>query len=224
MALHWILLFVAVALVGMIAWHSTRFSTSSLRQMFDKRAHGESDQVLGLHAGDGSQEEYDLDDDDDDFLIHEKTVKPAKASKAPKTSKTAEKAPQASVICLNIKAPDGEAFLGEGLVSTLRTAGLYFGDLNIFHYEVEREGDFYPLFSLASAFEPGSFNLDTIDDYVTPGLTLFMETDAVDDPREVFALMLETAKSLAGELQGTVCDETWQPFTQESLERYSAAL
>ncbi|MFI4956679.1 MAG: cell division protein ZipA [Gammaproteobacteria bacterium] len=215
MALHWILLFVAVIFLGLIAWHSTRFSTSSLRKVFNRRSNKNSDHVLGLSTEDEEQEEYD---DDDDFLIIEK---PATSEKP---SKSSEKAPTAGVICLNIKAPDGEAFLGEGLVTLLRTAGLYFGDLNIFHYEVERDGDFYPLFSLASAFEPGSFNLDTIDDYVTPGLTLFMEVDAVDEPREVFALMLETARNLAGELQGTVCDDKWKPFTQESLERYSASL
>jgi cell division protein ZipA len=206
MALHWILLFVAVILVGLIAWHSTRFSTSALRRVYDRRSSANSDQVLGLADDD---EDFE-DGDDDDFLVTEKPAKNAKQS--------------TGVICLNIKAPDGEAFVGEGLVSILRTAGLYFGDLNIFHYEVERDGDFYPLFSLASAFEPGSFNLDTIDEYATPGLTLFMEVDAVDEPREVFALMLETARNLAEELQGTVCDDKWKPFTQESLERYSAAL
>ena len=208
MALHWILLFVAVILVGLIAWHSTRFSTSALRRVFDRRTSANSDQVLGLSDEDDAFEE----DDEDDFLVIEK---PAKTTSAKSST---------GVICLNIKAPDGEAFVGEGLVTILRTAGLYFGDLNIFHYEVERDGDFYPLFSLASAFEPGSFNLDTIDHYATPGLTLFMEVDGVDEPREVFALMLETARNLAGELQGTVCDDKWRPFTQESLERYGASL
>lgn len=201
MALHWILLFIAVILVGLIAWHSTRFSTSALRKVFERRSSEDSDHVLGLGCA---------PEDPDDFLLN------------PRTSEKPTEASTSSVICINIKAPEGKAFAGEGLVAMLRGAGLYFGDLNIFHYEVEKDGDFYPIFSLVSAFEPGYFDLDTIAEYTTAGFTLFMETDAVDEPAEVFALMLETAKTLASELQGTVCDDSWMPLGDESLKRYQA--
>lgn len=190
MALHWILLFVAVILVGLIAWHSTRFSTSSLRKVFNRRSQTDTDEVLGL----GGDEE-----------------KPS----APASS---------GVICLNIRAPEGEAFVGEGLVGLLRNVGMYFGEMSIFHYELERDGDFFPVFSLASAFEPGSFNLDTIDGYMTPGLTLFMEIDAVDNPREVFEIMINTTRTIADALQGIVCDDKWVPLTDETLARYQARL
>ncbi len=183
MALHWILLFAAVILVGLIAWHSSRFSSTSLKKIFDRRGDERSDEVLGLDT------------------------------EAP-----------ATILTLNIKAPEGEAFAGESFESLFREVGLYFGKLNIFHYEMETDGDFFPVFSLASAFEPGYFDMKTISEYMTPGLTLFMECSEHASPREVFKLMHATAKTLSDKLGGMLCDDQWLPLNDQTIDRYYAKL
>jgi cell division protein ZipA len=183
MALHWILLFAVVIFIGLIAWHSSRFSSTTLKKIFDHRGGERSDEVLGLD-----------------------TEEPA------------------TILTLNIKAPEGEAFAGESFESLFREVGLYFGKHNIFHYEMDREGDFFPVFSLASAFEPGYFDMNTIGEYATPGLTLFMECSEYASPREVFELMLATAKTLSDKLGGVLCDDQWLPLNDHAIERYHQKL
>jgi cell division protein ZipA len=216
MALHWILLFIAVILVGLIAWHSSRFSAASLKKIFERRTNDDSDVVLGL------------EDDLENFITEDDDMTDQKTSDAipkPERSRTFESnAELPAILTLHIKAPDGQAFAGAVLESRFRAAGLYFGAHNIFHYEVEKEGDYYPVFSLASAFEPGSFDLSTIHQYATQGLTLFMQTAELDSPRETFALMLKTAQTLAAELQGIACDDKWTPLSEASIARYYASL
>ncbi len=210
MELHWILLFAAVILIGLIAWHSSSFSVSSLKKIFERRTSDESDAVLGLGGNEFEQDESAEDDWVDGVR------------ETPRSSHTNNFS--SPIFCLNIKAPEGQAFSGTVLESRFRAAGLYFGDLNIFHYEVEKDGDFHPVFSLVSAFEPGCFDMKTIHQYTTAGLTLFMEADKVDAPREIFELMLKISQKLAADLQGIVCDEKWIPLTDPNLERYYARL
>lgn len=183
MSLHWLLLFCAVIVLGLVAWHSKHFSVPTLKKIFDRREYDQADEVLGLDA---------------------------------------QSTPV--ILTLNIKAPEGEAFAGDALSSLLRDVGMYFGELNIFHYEIEKEGDYFPVFSLASAFEPGYFDMDNIHEYATPGLSLFMEATRQDAPREIFDLMLNTGKVLADKLGGVLCDDQWQPLSLNAIDKYYAKL
>ncbi|WP_288453085.1 cell division protein ZipA C-terminal FtsZ-binding domain-containing protein, partial [uncultured Microbacterium sp.] len=52
---------------------------------------------------------------------------------------------------------------GPALVETVTHYGLRYGDMNIFHHYDEATGQ--PAFSMASAVEPGTFDLSTLDSF-----------------------------------------------------------
>lgn len=108
-----------------------------------------------------------------------------------------------------------EPFLGQALVDTLLDNGMTFGEMDIFHQLDDRAAH---LFSLASAVEPGTFNLSSIGRFSTPGVSLFMRVHELAAPLQVFNSMLSVANSIAHELNGEVRDETRSVMTPQTIE------
>jgi len=154
---------------------------------------------------------------------------PRKAEKAPSDRRKAkpeepQKAPPQpeEVLIVNVMAPTGEQFRGDALLDSLVSAGLRFGDMNIFHRYEGAKGGGPILFSLANMVKPGVFDLDTMADFTTPGVSLFMTLPLEDrvelDNVEVFDEMLEAARAIALELGGELKDENRSVMTRQTQE------
>lgn len=125
-------------------------------------------------------------------------------------------------IVLYLIAPPDHPFVGYELLQSLQAAGLHYGEMNIFHYYASERKQ--KLFSVASAVEPGIFDLANIGAFSCPGLSLFMLVAAHQEPLAVFDLLLETAEQLAEDLHGTLCDDERRPLTAELIAQYKNEL
>jgi cell division protein ZipA len=126
--------------------------------------------------------------------------------------------PVEELIVMNVLAEPERPFTGDELFATLRTCGLKFGDMNIFH-RVE------PLtkavqYSVASAVEPGTFDMAEMEAIRCPGLCLFMQLPGPEDPTAAFEDMLSVAKSVVKSLGGEVKDEHRNIMTPQTVEHY----
>jgi len=122
------------------------------------------------------------------------------------------------IITLLIKASSGKEFSGVNILNATKTVGFKFGDMNIFHhYGVEGLMAEHPLFSLASMYEPGNFDLEQMETYKTKGLALFMQLPAQVDNVAVFDLMQETAMRLTELLQGEIWSSKQKPIDEDTL-------
>ena len=108
-----------------------------------------------------------------------------------------------------------EPFLGQDLVDILLDRGMTFGEMDIYHQLDDHAAH---MFSLASAVEPGTFNLSSIDQFSTPGVSLFMRVHELTAPLQVLDSMLSVANSIAQELNGEVRDETRSVMTPQTKE------
>jgi cell division protein ZipA len=124
------------------------------------------------------------------------------------------------LIILNVMAQPGQFFESYDLIQAISSAGLHFGDMNIFHYYLTTPTKKITLFSLASATEPGDFDMDHIGDFSCAGLTLFMNVGDVPDPMKSFELMLITAQQLADDLGGELRAGQKQVWSPELLQQY----
>jgi len=109
-----------------------------------------------------------------------------------------------------------EDFNGQLLLESLVTCGFQFGDMDIFHYLDDTTGA--PIFSVVNAVEPGTFDPNTMDQLVTPGVSLFIRLHELEDPVAGFTQMIETVKQLAAELDATIKDDKHNTLTQQALE------
>lgn len=124
------------------------------------------------------------------------------------------------VLVINVVAPEGHAFPGPLLFDALRSVGLRFGEMDIFHCHAEAEGRGPALFSLVNMVKPGTFSLENIDQFSTQGISLFMTLPAPGEPLPAFELMLDSATSLALKLQGLLLDAGRQPLTEQTVDQY----
>ncbi len=128
-----------------------------------------------------------------------------------------ERAPEAEkFVVIHVLSLDHQ-FAGQPLLELLLDAGMTFGDMDIFH-RLNQAGD--QQFSLANAVEPGTFKMATIDQFTTPGVTLFMRVHELSEPLKVLDEMLSVADAIALELGGEVRDETRSVMTPQTIEHY----
>jgi cell division protein ZipA len=126
--------------------------------------------------------------------------------------------PVEELIVMNVLSEIDRPYTGDELFTTLRTCGLKFGDMNIFH-RVE------PLtrsvqYSVASAVEPGTFDMADMEAIRCPGLCLFMQLPGPEDPSRAFEDMLSVARSVTKTLGGEVKDEHRNVVTPQTVEHY----
>lgn len=117
------------------------------------------------------------------------------------------------LIVITVVAQPDSRFESYDLLQAITATGMQFGDMNIFHYMIGNE----KIFSLASATEPGDFNLDRIGDFSCTGLTLFANLREVSNPEQTFAIMLRSAEQLAEDLNGELRAGTRKPWTEEAF-------
>ena len=122
------------------------------------------------------------------------------------------------VLVMNLMAPAGRQFDGAELLQALLDQGLRFGSMNIFHRHQSADGSGPVQFSLANMVVPGTFNLSTMAEFSTPGVSMFLSLPNEDDSLAAFDSMAETAKTLAARLGGELKDENRSVMTRQTIE------
>jgi cell division protein ZipA len=124
-----------------------------------------------------------------------------------------------------IAAKDDRQFNGYELLQTLFSAGLRYGDGNLFHRHQYQNGHGPVICSLALASSDGTFDLQKLGALLTRGLCLFMYVSgnpALDDER--LQILLDTANELCEELDAKLLDDKQQIFNEVSKLRYQQLL
>lgn len=128
------------------------------------------------------------------------------------------------ILILYVVAKYEPGFLGEDIFAILADLGLRHGEMKIFHhYGVGEVKVKNPVFSIANMLEPGYFDPETMTEFASPGLALFMRLPGPFGGRVAFELMLNSAQRLAEVLEGQLEDEKHQlltpPIIQQLRER-----
>ena len=121
------------------------------------------------------------------------------------------------IIALSIMAPPGRPFSGREVVDAAQGIGMDFGVMDIFHFYPPKRTTPKPIFSLASAVEPGVLDPEEADAILTPGLILFMRLPGPVEGNQALATMLDRAHALSEQLDGELCDETRSVLTPQTI-------
>jgi cell division protein ZipA len=124
------------------------------------------------------------------------------------------------VIILSVVMPEHQQMSGAALLPSLLTLGMKYGEMNIFHRHQDNAGNGAVTFSLANMLNPGSFDLDTMETFVTQGVSLFMTLPNETDPFASFEQMLAAAKQLAGEFNAQIVDDKRNIMTNQTEQYY----
>ena len=110
-------------------------------------------------------------------------------------------------------------FTGAKILAAAMEVGLELGEMNIFYRYSETPGrKKVPLFNMANMVEPGTFPMDKMEEFVTPGLSLFLQISGGQSGLALYDEMLMAAEKLAASLEGQLQDETHCALTRQAIE------
>tara|TARA_R110000868_G_scaffold410505_4_gene698848 strand:+ start:93292 stop:94050 length:759 start_codon:yes stop_codon:yes gene_type:complete len=129
-----------------------------------------------------------------------------------------------NVIALYVMAREGYYFTGQQVLQALLKSGCRYGKHHIFHRHVRLDGKGPVYFSIASAKQPGTFDIRNMHGEKTTGLCLFMSATNPQNTDMIFQLMREAARTLAEELHAHVCDEERKPLSYARIKKYNTRI
>ena len=124
------------------------------------------------------------------------------------------------VLVLNVVAKDDRVFAGDDLLQVLITSGLKFGDMNIFHKRNSKEHQSAIIFSVANMLNPGTFDLNNMDEFTTLGISFFLALPTPINNLDAFEQMLGVAQEISDRLGGDFKDDQRNVMTGQTIEHY----
>lgn len=175
------------------------------------------------------QEQFDLDNSI--FEREREQLKEQNAREAEEQSSQrarAEAAPsdnrqdglEQDVLVIHLMANKGERIAGQALLDAVLETGFLFGGKKFFDRHINTDGSGEVLFSLANLLNPGTFDLNTMAEMETPGVTLFMLLGELEDPVAAFDMMIIAVDGLVARLNLNVMDESRSSMTKQTIDHY----
>jgi len=122
------------------------------------------------------------------------------------------------VASINIVANGPVGFMGINILHEMSVLGFEYGRKNVFHKHPDNNKRKFPKYSLANLYDPGYFDLNNMQRFVTKGLTLFMQVPCVREPGKAFREMVRDAQALCNALDGKLLDQDSKPLTSTGIE------
>ncbi len=150
------------------------------------------------------------------------TTQPAMSAAAAAPSTPRRRPPRAMgahdhLVTVNVMGKHGVRFNGAAVRDALLHAGLEYGHMNIFHYYPPDSPEAAPVFSVANALKPGSFDMNLIDSFATAGLSMFLVCTGDSKDLHHFDHMLGIARDLAEHLGGEVRDARRNVLSRQAI-------
>lgn len=124
------------------------------------------------------------------------------------------------VLVVNVMARDRLSFAGDDLLQVLITAGLKFGEMNIFHHHIDSNTKGTVLYSVANVLNPGTFDLNNMSNFSTLGVSFFLALPTSINNLDAFETMLSVAQQVKGGLDGDLRDDERNLMTAQTIEHY----
>lgn len=122
------------------------------------------------------------------------------------------------VIIINVMAKNGSYFRGDDLLPLVQRYGMRLGNMSIFHRHADHTGTGPVMFSMANMVKPGTFSLNSVEEFVTPGISFFVQLPNKFGNMKSFDQMLATAEGIKQALDGDLKDERRSVFTRQTVE------
>lgn len=138
-------------------------------------------------------------------------IEAADKSKARPASETAY---DSKIVTLHVVAPEGQLMNGGLLLDQFEQRGYHYGDMNIFH----SMHDGKTVFSIAKLVVPGTFDINDMDSFQTPGISLILQLPGPVAADVAFEVLLSESHEIADALGATVLDADRSTLSKQTVQ------
>ena len=124
------------------------------------------------------------------------------------------------VLVFHITGLNNTLLRGDLLLSSIIQSGFRFGEMQIFHRHLDPAGNGPVLFSLANMMKPGTLDPETMHEFTTLGVSIFMMIPSYGNSQQNFKLMLQTVQRIADDVNGIVLDDEHHMLTPQKIDNY----
>lgn len=118
------------------------------------------------------------------------------------------------IVTLHVVAPPNTYIDGAQLLEVFDKRGYHFGEMNIFHSMHNGQ----TVFSVAKMIEPGYFDIDDVESFATPGITLILQLPGPVTADVAFEVLISEAFEIASELNASVLDGDRNTLSKQTLQ------
>ena len=123
------------------------------------------------------------------------------------------------VIVISVLSRDPDGFNGSKLLDLIMACGLrYSRPMGVFHRFETESADSELQFSMINVVKPGTFPIEEMGEFVTPGITFLMPLPGAIDSSAAFEAMVETAMVVVRHMGGELKDEHRSVMTAQTIE------
>jgi cell division protein ZipA len=123
------------------------------------------------------------------------------------------------MVVISVLSRDPDGFDGGKLLELIMACGLrYSRTMGVFHRFETESPDSELQFSMVNVLKPGTFPIEEMDEFVTPGITFLMPLPGAVDSSAAFEAMVETAMVVVRHMGGELKDENRSVMTAQTIE------
>ncbi len=145
-------------------------------------------------------------------------LSPRRRARVAATKEGAQKKKESSydskIVTIHVVATEGQLLNGAQLLDQFEQRGYHYGDMNIFHSMHEGK----TVFSIAKIVVPGSFDIDDVDSFQTPGISLILQLPGPVPADVAFEVLLSEAHDMAHALDAHVLDADRSTLSKQTIQ------
>ena len=123
-------------------------------------------------------------------------------------------------IIVHLQMPEGLSMEGSQLLPAVNMLGFKYSEEGFFNRHLDPAGTGPVLFRLVNMYNPGTFDIDNMEQFSTAGVSLFMTLPCEGDGLSAFNMLHSAAKKLADEFGATILNSSREEMTVDSVREY----
>jgi len=136
------------------------------------------------------------------------------AASESKEAKGNKNSGDSKIVTLHVAMPEGQLINGGQLLAQFEQRGYHYGDMNIFH----SMHDGRTVFSIAKMVMPGTFDINDLDSFQTPGVSLILQLPGPVPADVAFEVLLSEAHDIADAVGANVLDSDRSTLSKQTVQ------
>ena len=230
--LRWVLIIISVIVIGGLLVHglwSVRKKESPDTSVNERVEPLQESQTASSHSYSQKAEPKEpvISERDEpqlgelNFDANEPQIEPS-APEVPIEEQTNEqpKEPVPDFVIVHIQMPEGLTMQGSKLLPAVNTLGFKYSEEGFFNRHLDPAGQGPVLFRLVNMYNPGTFDIDNMEQFSTAGVSLFMTLPCDGDGLAAFNMLHSAAKKIADEFGAHILDAEREEMSVERVRQY----